>query len=56
MLRTASPLPYPPLLAVPVAVGFPSPAEDYSDQWLDLNDPLIDHPVATFFVRVIHAI
>ena len=56
MRRTASPLPYPPLLAAHVTAGFPSPAEDYSDQWLDLNDPLIDHPVATFSVRIIHAI
>ncbi len=34
-----------------VPAGFPSPAEDYTDGVLDLND-LIDHPSATFIVRV----
>ncbi len=32
--------------------GFPSPAEDYLDKTLDLNELLIAHPAATFFVRV----
>jgi DNA polymerase V len=32
--------------------GFPSPAEDYIDCALDLNEYLIKHPSATFFVRV----
>lgn len=41
-----------PLFASRVPAGFPSPAEDYVDQRLDLNDHLIDHPAATFFVRV----
>ena len=35
-----------------VAAGFPSPADDYMDRKLDLNDYLIKHPAATFYVRV----
>ncbi|MBX7065760.1 MAG: translesion error-prone DNA polymerase V autoproteolytic subunit [Parachlamydiales bacterium] len=41
-----------PFFAVPVQAGFPSPAEDYLEQNLDLNEYLIQHPAATFFVRV----
>ena len=41
-----------PLFMVPVAAGFPSPAEDYLEGKLDLNKHLIKHPAATFFVRV----
>ncbi len=41
-----------PLYASAVAAGFPSPADDYIETPLDLNDHLIDHPAATFFVRV----
>lgn len=41
-----------PLFSVPVRAGFPSPAEDYLEQNLDLNEHLIQHPAATFFVRV----
>ena len=33
------------------AAGFPSPAESEVDERLDLNDFLIKHPAATFFVR-----
>jgi len=40
-----------PLFMVPVAAGFPSPAEDYIEGRLDLNKHLIKHPAATFFVR-----
>jgi DNA polymerase V len=35
-----------------VAAGFPSPAEGYADGRLNLNEYLIRHPQATFFVRV----
>tara|TARA_B100000003_G_scaffold161800_1_gene147599 strand:- start:921 stop:1343 length:423 start_codon:yes stop_codon:yes gene_type:complete len=35
-----------------VAAGFPSPADDYLEDKLDLNEYLIKHPAATFFVRV----
>ncbi|MGI9289790.1 MAG: LexA family protein [Gammaproteobacteria bacterium] len=35
-----------------VPAGFPSPAEDYMDRALDLNEHLIKHPSATFYCRV----
>jgi DNA polymerase V len=41
-----------PLFLAPVKAGFPSPADDYMEQKLDLNEHLIQHPAATFFVRV----
>lgn len=41
-----------PLYQSPVAAGFPSPAEDYIEKKLDLNDLLVKCPAATFFVRV----
>lgn len=34
-----------------VSAGFPSPADDYIDKKMDLNEHLIRHPAATFFVR-----
>lgn len=40
------------LFACPVSAGFPSPAEDYLEGQLDLNQHLVHHPDATFFVRV----
>lgn len=42
----------PPLFSNKVRAGFPSPAEDHIEQKLDLNQFLIKHPAATFFVRV----
>ena len=33
-------------------VGFPSPAANYMEGTLDLNEYLVKHPSATFFVRV----
>lgn len=41
-----------PLFLSPVSAGFPSPAEDYIEKNLDLNELLVKHPAATFFVRV----
>ena len=41
-----------PLFSCGVSAGFPSPADDHVDRKLDLNELLIQHPVATFFVRV----
>jgi len=41
-----------PLFTCPVAAGFPSPAEDWIEQTLDLNDLLIKNPPATFLLRV----
>ncbi|QQK74151.1 translesion error-prone DNA polymerase V autoproteolytic subunit (plasmid) [Pectobacterium versatile] len=40
-----------PLFAAPCPAGFPSPAEDYVERQLDLNEYCIAHPSATFFVR-----
>ena len=46
----------PATASVPVAgsvvAGFPSPAEQYLEPPLDLNDLLVKRPAATFFVRV----
>lgn len=41
-----------PLGAVKVSAGFPSPAADYEDKRLDINDYLIRNPVSTFFFSV----
>ena len=41
-----------PLFISKVPAGFPSPAEDYIEKYLDLNELLIKHPSATFFVKV----
>lgn len=41
-----------PLYQSSIRAGFPSPAEDEIDQELDLNELLIKHPAATFFLRV----
>ena len=40
-----------PLFITAVQAGFPSPADDYIDRTLDLNELLIRHPAATFFIR-----
>ena len=31
--------------------GFPSPADDFIERSLDLNEQLVANPIATFFVR-----
>ena len=41
-----------PLFVAPVVAGFPSPADDYVERGLDLNEFLVAHPQATFFARV----
>lgn len=41
-----------PLLATHIAAGFPSPADDYVDEELNIHDWLVQHPAATFFMRV----
>ncbi len=41
-----------PLFSSPVAAGFPSPADDHLEGKLDLNEHLIKHPTATYFLRV----
>lgn len=35
-----------------VSAGFPSPAADYEDKRLDINDYLVRNPVSTFFFTV----
>lgn len=54
-VHSASPeaitLPLPEFLAK-IQAGFPSPADDYAEQSLDLNELIVKHPAATFFVRV----
>ena len=41
-----------PLVGPKVPAGFPSPAQDYMEGSLDLNEYLVPHPASTFFVRV----
>lgn len=35
-----------------VVAGFPSSADDYLERQLDLHELMVEHPEATFFVRV----
>jgi DNA polymerase V len=42
-----------PLAENLISAGFPSPAEGFMQKALDLNELIIKHPAATFFVRVI---
>lgn len=41
-----------PFAGESVAAGFPSPAEEYLERTLDLNEYVAPRPEATFFVRV----
>ena len=41
-----------PLLNDSVSAGFPSPADDYTEENIDLNEHLISNPSSTFFLRV----
>jgi len=41
-----------PLFQSAVAAGFPSPADDYVEKKLDLNELIVTHPTSTFFVKV----
>jgi len=42
-----------PFLEYKIPAGFPSPAADYVEQKLDLNEYLIKHPASTFILRVV---
>lgn len=58
MLHFIPPESDPALLMLPLftercPAGFPSPAEDYTEDELDLNAYCIRHPASTFFVRAI---
>lgn len=46
-----NPVPSIPFYGASVAAGFPSPADDYVEKRLDLNELLINKPASTFFVR-----
>ena len=41
-----------PLSANTISAGFPSPANDYLESRIDLNEELIKNPSSTFFARV----
>jgi DNA polymerase V len=41
-----------PLFLHPVQAGFPSPADDFIERRIDLNEHLVTRPASTFFVRV----
>ncbi len=41
-----------PFFEGPVRAGFPSPADDFLETPLDLNEHLVKHKAATFFVKV----
>lgn len=49
MPLTSLPLPY---ADAGVRAGFPSPAQDYISETIDLNRELIEHPAATFYAKV----
>lgn len=38
-------------IRLPCGTGFPSPADDYLEERLDLNKYLIKHPSATYYAR-----
>ena len=38
-------------IRIPCGTGFPSPADDYLEERLDLNKHLIKHPAATYYAR-----
>lgn len=40
-----------PLFSDLVQCGFPSPAADYVEQRIDLNELLVSHPSSTYFVK-----
>ena len=41
-----------PLFLEKIKAGFPSPAEDFVEDRIDLNKYLIKNPISTFFVKV----
>lgn len=49
--NTDAPITELPLFLTPVVCGFPSPAQDYVEQTIDLNQICVKHPAATFYVR-----
>lgn len=49
-LSTPLPLPY---ADEGIRAGFPSPAQDYLQQAIDLNKEIVRHPASTFYGRVV---
>lgn len=47
----ATPLTYCPLFIGQVPAGFPSPADDYIERRLNLQEYLVSHPAATFYLK-----
>jgi DNA polymerase V len=41
-----------PMAAFPVSAGFPSPADDYVETRMDLNELVVKRHASTFYVRV----
>ncbi|WP_075182056.1 translesion error-prone DNA polymerase V autoproteolytic subunit [Pantoea sp. 1.19] len=41
-----------PLYLERVPCGFPSPAQDYVEKTINLHDMMVQHPSATYFLRV----
>lgn len=41
-----------PLILQPISAGFPNPAQDTEQEGLDLNELIVKHPAATFYMRV----
>jgi len=41
-----------PFSSSTVHAGFPSPAEDFIEERIDINSKIIKHPASTFLVRV----
>ena len=41
-----------PLFSDSISAGFPSPADDCTEENIDLNEHLISNPYSTFFLRV----
>jgi len=42
-----------PIVGDGIHAGFPSPAQDYLESFIDLNKELVRHPVSTFFGKVV---
>ncbi|MFB0900611.1 MAG: translesion error-prone DNA polymerase V autoproteolytic subunit [Dehalococcoidia bacterium] len=49
LINGSLPVPY---ILSKVSAGFPSPADDFIDNKIDINKMLIKHPAATYFIRV----
>jgi DNA polymerase V len=41
-----------PLFGIPIQAGFPSPADDWQEGKIDLNQFLVKHPAATYLLKV----